>query len=227
MKKKENKEDSKAKKIYQIIVSIFTLFFFILAIYIFISTIVAKKNNTMTSIFGYTYSVVPTESMKPIINPGDSVVGKKVKYETLELGDDVIYYNDELGIFIVHRIIGSDENGFIVKGVNNPVQDEIRVTEDNYIAKVVWHGTFANIGELVVNNRGTIFLLLVAVLMLIAGNGIFDIIRIINEKKNKDQVEHNPNNGIPSEEELRRQVLEELENEKKLKESNESDINKK
>jgi len=218
---------NKIKKIYQLIVTIFTAIFFIFAIYVFIATAVARKNNTMASIFGYTYSIVPTESMVPVINPGDSVIGQKVKYEKLNIGDDVIYYSEKENIFIVHRIIDYTEGvGFTVKGVNNPIADTEKVTKDNYVAKVIWSGTFANIGELVLNNRGTIFLLLVGVLMLIAGNGIFDIIKIAQEKKKVEEKKEIVNE-YPTEEELRQQVYEELRRENLIKEDkNKDDENK-
>lgn len=208
---------SKIKRIYQICITALTAFFLILAIYIFIASAIATKNNTMANIFGYTYSVVPTNSMEPDINVGDSVIGKKVKYDTLKIGDDIIYYNDIEGIFIVHRIIQYDEGeGFLCQGTNNLGPDNVHVTEDNFIAKVIWSGKLANIGSLVINNRGTMFLVLIAILMLIATNGIFDIIKVVKGKKDEVPVEEKEEEPfvMPTEEELRRQIEEELRQQK-------------
>lgn len=208
----------KAKKIYQGVVTCLTIVFFILAIYIIIGGTVAVKNNDMFSIFGYTYSVVPSKSMEPEIHVGDSVIAKKVKYDTLAIGDDVIYYSESLDIYIVHRIIRYDEGlGFKTKGINNSTEDKDYVTENNFISKVTWHGNASNIGTLVLNHRGTIFLVLTAILLLIAINGIFDIVNIIHKdklEKLEREKEELAVKETPDKEALRQEVLKELEEEK-------------
>lgn len=207
---------AKIKKIYQIIISCLTALLLLLALYIFVAGIIATKNNTLANLFGYTYSVVPTSSMEPDINVGDSVIGKKVKYDTLNIGDDIIYYNNEEDKFIVHRIISYDETlGFLCQGTNNLIPDNVYVTEDNYISKVIWNGKLANIGTLIINNKGTLFLLLVAILLLIAANGVFDIIKVVKEQKVEKIKDDNQTTFVmPSEEELRKQVEAELAKEK-------------
>lgn len=206
----------KAKKIYQTVVTILTICFFILTIYVLIAGATSIKNGKMMSLFGFTYSVVPTNSMEPEINVGDSVIGKKEKFENLSIGDDVIYHYvyEEIDIYVVHRIIRYDEGlGFKTQGINTNQEDPIYVTKDNYISTAVWHGPLANIGELVLKNRGTLFLVLIAILLLIAANGVFDIIKILDEKKKLSQEEEKEKLKADYEQELRRQVEEELRNE--------------
>ena len=82
----------KLKNIYQTFIICLTFVLFALTIYILIAGVNAAKNNEMMSIFGDTYSVVPTDSMEPEINVGDSVIGKKESYDNLDIGDDVIYH---------------------------------------------------------------------------------------------------------------------------------------
>ena len=96
----------KAKKIYQSIVTVITICLFILTMYVLIAGATSIKNGKMMNLFGYTYSIVPTNSMEPEINVGDSVIGKKEKFENLEIGDDVIYHYvyEDLDIYVVHRI---------------------------------------------------------------------------------------------------------------------------
>lgn len=207
----------KIKKIYQIAVLALTCFLFIVTIYVLIAGSMAIKNGDMMSIFGYTYSVVPTNSMEPEINVGDSVIGHKVKYDSLEIGDDIIYHlvTDEVDIFVVHRIINYEEGlGFQTKGINNSYVDEGYVTEDNFIARVVWHGNLANIGTIVLEHRGTLFLVLIGILLLISANGVFDIIKTLDEKKKLTLEEEKEKEKIDWENKLREEVLAELENEK-------------
>lgn len=206
----------KLKNIYQTFVICLTFVLFALTIYILIAGVNAAKNNEMMSIFGYTYSVVPTDSMEPEINVGDSVIGKKESFDNLEIGDDVIYHYvyEDIDIYVVHRIIRYDEGyGFKTQGINTNQEDPIYVTKDNYVSTVVWSGSLANIGEIVLKNRGTLFLVLIAILLLIAGNGVFDIIKILDERKQLRQKEEKEQLEQNYEDELRRQVEAELKKE--------------
>lgn len=206
----------KLKNIYQTFVICLTFVLFALTIYILIAGVNAAKNNEMMSIFGYTYSVVPTDSMEPEINVGDSVIGKKESFDNLEIGDDVIYHYvyEDIDIYVVHRIIRYDEGyGFKTQGINTTQEDPIYVTKDNYVSTVVWSGSLANIGEIVLKNRGTLFLVLIAILLLIAGNGVFDIIKILDERKQLRQKEEKEQLEQNYEDELRRQVEAELKKE--------------
>ena len=99
------------KKILSYAVGALTIFFFIAAVLIMIFGIQAYRNHEPLKVLGYTYSVVPTESMKPEIMPGDFIIAKEVDFETIAIGDDVIYYSKAKDIFIVHRVIAVNEDG--------------------------------------------------------------------------------------------------------------------
>lgn len=208
------------KKIYQWIITGLIILFFSLTIYVLIAGTIALKNKEMISLFGYTYSVVPTDSMEPEIMVGDSVIAKKVDFEDLEIGNDIIYHyvTEKLDIFIVHRIIREENGGFITQGINNNSEDDVLVTEDNYVAKVVWSGKAANIGDLVLHNRDLIFLILTIVLVLVCINGVFDILKILEEKKKLQYEEDKKsvtNQGIITDEmrdKIRKEIEEELKN---------------
>ena len=206
----------KAKKIYQSIVTVITICLFIITMYVLIAGAISIKNGRMMNLFGFTYSIVPTNSMEPEINVGDSVIGKKEKFENLEIGDDVIYHYvyEDLDIYVVHRIIRYDEGlGYKTQGINTSQEDPIYVTKDNYISTRIWNGNLANIGEIVLNNRGTLFLVLIGILLLIAANGVFDIFKILDEKKKISLEDEKEILKTDYEKELRRQVEEELKNE--------------
>lgn len=207
---------AKAKKIYQSIVTVITICLFIITMYVLIAGAISIKNGRMMNLFGFTYSIVPTNSMEPEINVGDSVIGKKEKFENLEIGDDVIYHYvyEDLDIYVVHRIIRYDEGlGYKTQGINTSQEDPIYVTKDNYISTRIWNGNLANIGEIVLNNRGTLFLVLIGILLLIAANGVFDILKILDEKKKLSLEDEKEKLKTDYEQELRRQVEEELKNE--------------
>ena len=207
---------AKAKKIYQSIVTVITICLFIITMYVLIAGAISIKNGRMMNLFGFTYSIVPTNSMEPEINVGDSVIGKKEKFENLEIGDDVIYHYvyEDLDIYVVHRIIRYDEGlGYKTQGINTSQEDPIYVTKDNYISTRIWNGNLANIGEIVLNNRGTLFLVLIGILLLIAANGVFDIFKILDEKKKISLEDEKEKLKTDYEQELRRQVEEELKNE--------------
>ena len=173
------------KKILSYAISALTIFFFIAAVLIMIFGIQAYRNNEPLKIFGYTYSVVPTKSMEPEIMPGDFIIAKEVDFETIAIGDDVIYYSEAQNIFIVHRVIAIDENGSLtMKGINNPVQDEEVVTVDNYIGKVITHGSFLNLGNIVINKRFVLFALIFIIFAILFITKMVKIVRTMKEKEN-------------------------------------------
>ena len=202
----------KLKKIYQIVLAAIVAILFVLTLYVLIVGTIALKNKEMLDLFGFTYSIVPTNSMEPEIMVGDSVIAKKVDFEDLEIGNDIIYHyvDDELDIFIVHRIIREEDGGFKTQGINNSYEDEGIVTEDNYIAKVVWSGNVANMGELVLNNRDLIFLILTIILVLMIINGVFDILKILEEKRKLEREEEKQKLQEDFEAKLRKEIEEEI-----------------
>lgn len=201
-----------------------TFFFFGLTIFVLISGTISIKNNRPFTIFGYTYSVVPTPSMEPNIHVNDIVFAKTVPYEELTLHEEgeqdiIIYYDYEKGIFIVHRIHHFDDEGIITKGDNNSTADTVHVTKDNYIAKVVWHGNFLNLGKIVTNGRNVIFLIIIIIFVVIFLNEVFNIVKIKNEKENEKKKEQMKNEEENWKENLRKEVLEEIEKENETKDS--------
>lgn len=72
--------------------------------------------------------VVLTESMEPVISPGDVVITTPVSRKEPVIGDVVTYIakrfdGSPVGTF-THRIIdGDNASGFVVKGDNNPAPD--------------------------------------------------------------------------------------------------------
>lgn len=177
------------KKIIKVFVSILTAVLFIVALIILILGAQANKNNKPFKIFGYSYSVVPTESMVPEINPGEFVLAYNYDFYSLKIGDDIIYYSAKNDIYIVHRIIeiSEDEEEITVKGINNSIEDSEKVTTNNYVGKVVKHGKIFNLGEIVINRRFFVFAIIIIMFTFLLISEGFNIYKLLRESKIKEE----------------------------------------
>ena len=205
----------KAKKIIGRIVTGLAIFFFVLTIIIIFFGVRSLASNKPMMIFGYTYSVVPTESMEPEIHAGDFVISKRVPFEEIEVGDDIIFFSEKDDIYIIHRVILKDGDKLYTKGINNPVGDSEPVTKDNYISKAIWNGNLAGVGNVVAKNRMYIFILMVIILLFVFLSEFYKIIKKKNEEKEAKQEAEKEALQKAHEEALRQIVLEELAKEQK------------
>ena len=73
-------------------------------------------------------------SMFPLLKAGRDTVIIKADSE-YGIGDIIFYRRDD-GHFVLHRIVGTDENGFILCG-DNQTQLEKNITDRHIIAKVI------------------------------------------------------------------------------------------
>lgn len=72
-------------------------------------------------------------SMFPLLKAGrDTVI---IKSDTDYKIGDIIFYRRDDGHFVLHRIVGTDENGYILCGDNQTVLEK-NITEKHIIAKV-------------------------------------------------------------------------------------------
>ena|GEM_PF-3235601 len=92
----------------------------------------------MGDIFGYTISIIETDSMYPTIVPGGMAIGKKEEFSSIQTGDIIAYTLPE-GKLNTHRVIGvSEMYGYVyTKGDNSAVQDNINIDSNIYKYKVV------------------------------------------------------------------------------------------
>lgn len=100
-------------------------------------------------------SVILTGSMEPVIMPGDVVLVAKVDYDSIQVGDIIVFDNGEK-IYITHRVIEiiEDSNGrqFVTKGDNNYSKDSELSNESQFRGKVI--KIIPNIGLPVLYIRG-------------------------------------------------------------------------
>jgi signal peptidase I len=108
---KDNEVKEKKNSKSMIIGTILGILMLVLCIYITIKVIIGNVNNQPPSIFNLSISYVPTESMKPTIDPGDYVLYHGAKYDDAKVGDIIIYYSESNDKFIIHRVVGKVSNG--------------------------------------------------------------------------------------------------------------------
>ena len=81
-----------------------------------------------------TYVIVDGISMEPNFHLGDlAIVRKSSSYQ---IGDVVTYHDPQLNVNIIHRIIGLNQNRFVIKGDNNSWIDDYQPTRDKIIGKL-------------------------------------------------------------------------------------------
>lgn len=90
-------------------------------------------------VFPVSPSVIATGSMKPLIDPGDLVLVKKIKSSEVKVGDVIKFKSDN--IYIFHRIISINTDGeqtkYQTKGDNNSTADRELVSPENIKGKVI------------------------------------------------------------------------------------------
>ncbi len=126
---------AKTKKVLNIILNVFIWVFVVFSLIITIIAISATASTEgVPSIFGRCILTVQSDSMKPVFQEGDLIIGRQLDREeaaNLKVGDVITFYADLNGDgtkeINTHEIIEvSDSNGFVIystKGVNNEFKD--------------------------------------------------------------------------------------------------------
>jgi signal peptidase I len=138
------------------------------SLFVFI-TVIVNWGSGVPNFYGYSFLNVSTPSMEPAYPVNSILITKKTDMSELAVGDVISFYSEDPAIYgkpNTHRIIskGVNEAGktyFVTKGDNNPVSDRYLVYEDKVIGRV--QGSVASAGKLLgkINNRYTLFFLLI------------------------------------------------------------------
>ena len=101
-------------------------------------TIGKISNPDDSTIFGYKPILIQSGSMEPTINTNALVIGKKVEFKDLQIGD-IITYEMADGELNTHRIISAVAGFdlFYTKGDNLLNPDMLDITPENYRYKIV------------------------------------------------------------------------------------------
>ncbi|MDO9629522.1 MAG: signal peptidase I [Acholeplasmataceae bacterium] len=154
------------KKIISVIMTTLAILIFLFALSIMFIGSRAMKENEPLFIFGYSFSIVPTDSMigdaSDSLDVYDIAIIKQSLFADIEIGDVIVFQSEIQGVevLVIHRVVGlHPDGGFETKGDNNASVDFNPVTEENYQGS--FHGkiTFLKpIASLAANSRGLIFL---------------------------------------------------------------------
>ena len=82
------------------------------------------------------FIVVNGQSMLPTFDPNSLAITKKAP--SYDVGDIVVYKDDELHKLVIHRIIAYGDDGFQFKGDNNRYPDHAIVKPDHLVGKVIF-----------------------------------------------------------------------------------------
>ncbi len=126
-----------AKKILKI--AVLAIILFLVATYVVVS-VLNKKSNRPTFVFGKALLWVETGSMEPQIEAKSYILVKKSDGKNLKVGDVIVFVCKDSdpqinGRLITHRIHAIDENGYITKGDASGMTDRWgAVCEEDVVA---------------------------------------------------------------------------------------------
>ena len=217
----ENKEKvSPFRKILTIVSWMLTGVLGVLSILLVIFGISSIRQGKMMKFFGYSYSVVVSESMEPVINVNDIIfINCNYDFDNIEKGDIVVFYNPHENKNITHRVHNVLPDGSLeTLGDNNHgLVDDFHVTNEYYIGKVIKYGRYLGIGSFISNGRAVFFIALIAIFVYVIVAEVINIYRAYQLEKHKENMEKIKEEKAKQEEELRRQLKEELRKELMMK----------
>lgn len=199
------------KKILATVISILTMLCFLVTLVLILLGIKANRSDNIVRIFGYSFSVVATDSMEPTIHPGDMISIKSVPFEEIETGDIIVYWADNLDRYIVHRVVAKEEGRLYTKGDNPQAAiDQEFVTEENFFGIVRSYGKFFNIGRLLLNYRDVVYGLIIFLFAVIIVKETIGIVHNVKEAK-EEELKEEALSKIRAEEKerLRKELLKE------------------
>ena len=177
-----------------------------LCFYISFQIVVAIKNDLPVSLFSYSISYVPTDSMEDEIMPGECVLFKKTSFEQIDVNDIIVYKSKSgnmEGKYIIHRVVEEHEGYFITQGDNNPLPDEENITSDMIVGEYIKVVKFVGF----INKNKTLIAVFLFVFVVIGLLSQF-VTSYIKKQKEQNQLEQEQSKQELLNQ-LRKQILEE------------------
>lgn len=186
------------KLIVKRVLQTITLLIFLLTMYVLIFGTIAIRNNKLLNIFGYSYGLVPSDSMDGVapegskidsFKKGSVIIVKFTDFDDLKINDVVVFQSEEAGIPLkVHRIIEEHDDYYLTKGDHESSSADINdlVTKEKYQAKVINVFYLFGITSLFTNFRGIILLIIIVILIVSMLYQINNIVKQRNESKRKE-----------------------------------------
>ena len=185
----------KAGKIFSRIMAVISVVIFIFGLTIFVSVIRASAGKA-PSVFGFSVLQVTSGSMEPEIPVGGIVIVRKVKPDSLKVGDVISFYSNDVDIsgkVNTHRIIEikqseSGEKIFRTKGDANEYADTAAVFEIDLVGKMIMNlGSVGGSVFDVLRNPTIILIFIVLPLIFITLGEAVNLAKLIAEYKFSDQ----------------------------------------
>ena len=185
----------KAGKIFSRIMAVISVVIFIFGLTIFGSVLRASAGKA-PSVFGFSVLQVTSGSMEPEIPVGGIVIVRKVKPDSLKVGDVISFYSNDVDIsgkVNTHRIIEikqseSGEKIFRTKGDANEYADTAAVFEIDLVGKMIMNlGSVGGSVFDVLRNPTIILIFIVLPLIFITLGEAVNLAKLIAEYKFSDQ----------------------------------------
>ena len=143
------KNSAKLKKAVSIALTVLSVLVFVFAAFVLTVAIIARSNGKQAVLFGYSFSVVLTDSMTPEIAPGELVTVKHCDISAASVGENAVFIAQSgavKGERVIHKIIetGTDEGGFyiITQGVKAGATPDEKTHTDEFVGLGVAHSAF-------------------------------------------------------------------------------------
>lgn len=196
---KDNKTISKAKKIYNVVSTVAVALLFIFLVVIVAVMLIQRSNGAETSVFGYRFYDVLTDSMSGTIEPGEVIICKEVEdVNQLQVGDIITFLAPNGNYNETHRIIeiARNDDGSIdylrTQGDNSPSADNWQLKPENIKAKYVRKSQFiGGLRSFLSKWYGYVVLIVIPMCLVIAlviGSYIKDKIALEKEELKTDGV---------------------------------------
>jgi len=178
-------------RVSSIVTVVITSLLFLLAASIFIISVTARASGSQPEFFGFSFSVVLTDSMTPEIEVGDLVVVRRCDITEVEEGQNAVFISRSgtiEGQRIIHKVVetGTDDEGAYLRtqGVKTgaPVDEEY-VRADNFVGVEAFHSTFfGGVVSFFSKAQNWIIVAVIAALLIFAGKQVRKIIKYSKEK---------------------------------------------
>lgn len=204
----------KTKKIVQVTISSILGAVLLALLSILVVNTIALSKNEIASFFGYSMTYVPSNSMEPTIEAGDTVLIKKCDFDDIKVGDIIVYNDGDR--YIIHTVVRITDEGFLkCQGDNrytNPVEDKLDIDENMVFGKYVRTVNFLSFASIFRNNN-YVFPLCIIVFGAILASELVSFKRTLDKKREKALLKEKQDLEAMKEEALKQELLEELKRE--------------
>lgn len=181
----------RAKRVASIVCLVLSVILFLLALFISITALRARASSKAPEFFGYSFSIVVTDSMTPEIAVGELITVKNCEIDEVSVGDNVVYVASSgvlEGQRIIHKIIetGTDERGYyiITQGVKEGATPDQKVYSENFVGLCTAHSLF--FGRIVAffsHVENWLFVVALLIFVPIAVRQLVKLIKLVKEEK--------------------------------------------